>query len=131
MSMKTLLPNIWRRDESASDPVQNLQQQVDRVFNDFRNTGLLSAPMSVWGTNGNSDLSPRIDVSETETEINIEAELPGVNRSDVEITVVDQLLTIKGSKKTEDETKEKNYHLIERSQGTFERTIPLGFEVDS
>lgn len=130
MSMKSLLPNLWSHDESASDPFQNLQKEVDRVFNDFRSTGFLSTPMSAWSSNGKSTLMPRINVSETDKEIDIEVELPGVDKNDVDISAVDQLLIIKGSKKTEEEKKEKNYHLIERSQGTFERTIPLGFEVD-
>ncbi len=131
MTMKTLLPSLWGRDDSTNDPFQNLHKEIDRVFSDFRGTGLMSTPMSPWGNSGKSSLLPRIDVSETDKEIDIEVELPGVDKNDVDITVVDQLLTIKGSKKTEAEKKEKNYHLIERSQGSFERTIPLGFEVDS
>lgn len=131
MSMKSLLPGLWSADDSRADPFQNLQKEIDRVFSDFRNTGFTSTPQTIWGNSGQSSLMPRIDISETDTEIDIEVELPGVDKKDVDVTVVDQLLTIKGTKKSEDESKEKNYHLVERSQGTFERTIPLGFEVQS
>ena len=67
---------------------------------------------------------PSIDVTETEKEIVITAEMPGLERKDVEISVEDDVLTIRGEKKVESEQddKNKNYHLTERSYGMFYRS---------
>ena len=74
--------------------------------------------------------APRIDVSETDAELKIEAELPGVDEKDLEVVLSDGRLTIKGEKKAEKEEKKKDYHLVERSYGSFARSIGLPFEAD-
>jgi HSP20 family protein len=66
-----------------------------------------------------------MDVTETAKEIEITAELPGLEEKDVQINVADNVLTIRGEKKAEKEEKEKNYRLVERSYGAFERTLEL------
>ena len=66
-----------------------------------------------------------MDVSETDKEIEVTAELPGVEERDVQINLSDNLLTIRGEKKAEKEQKDKNYRLVERSYGSFERTFEL------
>ena len=68
---------------------------------------------------------PVVDVSETDKEIVAKAELPGMDPKDVEITLRDNVLTIQGEKKFEDEEKKDNYHRIERSYGSFYRAISL------
>lgn len=73
---------------------------------------------------------PRIDVAEGEKEFTVTAELPGLSKDDVGITLTNNLLTINGEKKREAEDKNENYHLIERSFGSFCRTIALPTEVD-
>ena len=75
--------------------------------------------------NGKSDLLPSMDVTETDKEIEITAELPGLEEKDVQINVADNLLTIRGEKKAEKEEKDKDYRLVERSYGSFERTLAL------
>ena len=75
-------------------------------------------------------MAPRIDVSETDTELKIEAELPGIDEKDVEVVLSDGRLTIKGEKKQEKEEKKKDYHMVERSYGSFARSIALPFEAD-
>jgi HSP20 family protein len=75
-------------------------------------------------------MAPRVDVSETDTELKIEAELPGIDEKDVEVVLSDGRLTIKGEKKQEKEEKKKDYHLLERSYGSFARSIALPFEAD-
>jgi HSP20 family protein len=72
----------------------------------------------------------RLDVSETDKEIKVTAELPGVDEKDVEITLTDDLLTIKGEKKVEEERKDDSYHMVERSYGSFARSLRLPFSVD-
>lgn len=68
---------------------------------------------------------PKVDVAETDKDIIVTAELPGVKQEDVTITVVDDILTIKGEKKEEKEIKKEDYCSIERSYGTFQRSISL------
>ena len=72
---------------------------------------------------------PAFDVSETEEEIIVKAELPGMNVEDIDITLTDGLLTVKGERKMEKEDKGENYHRIERQFGSFSRSFNLGAEV--
>ncbi|RZN25378.1 Hsp20/alpha crystallin family protein [Bradyrhizobium sp. Leo121] len=66
-----------------------------------------------------------MDVSETDKAIEITAELPGLEQKDVELNLTDNLLTIRGEKKNEREEKSKDYHLVERSFGSFARSVEL------
>ncbi len=75
--------------------------------------------------------SPNVDVTDTEKAIRVSAELPGIDEKDVEVTLTKDALTIKGEKKEEKEEKGKSYHLMERSYGSFIRTIPLPVEVET
>ena len=68
---------------------------------------------------------PNMDVAETDKVIEITAELPGLEKKDVELNVTDNLLTIRGEKKSEREEKNKDYHLVERSFGSFARSVEL------
>jgi HSP20 family protein len=70
-------------------------------------------------------LTPSVDVTETDREIEITAELPGLEEKDVQIDLVDNILTIKGEKKAEKEEKDKAYRLVERSYGAFARSVEL------
>jgi HSP20 family protein len=69
--------------------------------------------------------SPRVDVSENEKAFLVKADLPGVDPKDVDISIRDGVLTVKGEKKTEKEEKKENFHRVERIQGSFYREIPL------
>lgn len=129
MNMKSLLPSMWGEDRDRDDPFRSLHRQIDRVFEDFAR-GLPSLTMPGEAAEG-VRLSPRIDVSETDKAIEITAELPGVEEKDVDVSLSDNRLTIKGEKKSEREEKEKSYHLLERSYGAFERTIAIPFDIDS
>ena len=72
---------------------------------------------------------PFLDVSETKSDIVVKVELPGMDPKDVDISLSDGLLTIKGERKHEKEEKEEDYHFIERSFGTFARMVRLPKEV--
>ena len=74
---------------------------------------------------------PAFDVSETENELIVRAEIPGMEKKDIDIHLTDGVLTIKGEKRHEKEDKEENYHRIERSYGAFSRTIRLPFDVET
>lgn len=73
---------------------------------------------------------PAVNVSEDEKNITVEAELPGMDSKDIDISLQNNMLLLQGEKKFEDEKKEGNYHRIERSYGSFSRTIPLSSSVD-
>jgi HSP20 family protein len=73
---------------------------------------------------------PKIDVSETDNEIQVTAEMPGIDQNDVEVLLEDDRLIIRGEKKEEREDKDRNYHVRERVQGAFSRTLPLPFSPD-
>ena len=77
-----------------------------------------------------SAFSPRIDVTDTEKEIKVHAELPGMDEQDIDVSLSRNSLTIKGEKKEEKEDKGKDYYHMERYYGSFSRIIPLPFEVD-
>jgi len=76
-------------------------------------------------------MASSIDVSETKNELVVKAELPGMDSKDIDISMSNGFLTIKGEKKHEKEEKDENYHLIERSYGSFTRSVRLPKEVQS
>jgi HSP20 family protein len=129
MNLRSLVP--FRDRASVSRPefgvFGSLQREVDRLFDEFaRGLGPLVA-------NSNGSLIPSMDVSETDKEIQITAELPGLERKDVEISLEDNILTIKGEKKVEQKQADKdnkNFHLSERSYGVFYRMLELPPGID-
>lgn len=127
--MKSLLPSFWGRGalsaDDKTDPFQAFHRDIDRMFDEFGRSWRLP---SMAGRE--TLLSPAIDVSETDDTIEVSAELPGIEEKDVDVEVADNVLTIKGEKKSEKEEKEKDYHLIERSYGAFQRTVPLPYDID-
>lgn len=112
-----------RRDEDY--PFLALQREMNRMFDDFWRG--VEVPPSF--ARAQSAIVPRIDVAETDKEIKVTAELPGIDEKDVEVTLDNNVLTIKGEKKEEKEEKDKNYHLVERSYGAFQRSIPIDADV--
>lgn len=74
--------------------------------------------------------SPRLDVSETDNGLEIVADLPGMDKKDINVSLEENLLTIKGERKEEKESKDKHYHTIERRSGSFYRAIRLPVEVE-
>lgn len=117
---------VRREDE---DPFFAFQREVNRLFDDFWGGSwptTFDAPEREW-----SMFSPQIDVVETDTEVKVQAELPGLEEKDFEVSVSQDTLTIRGEKKQEKEEKGRNYYRAERSYGSFQRTIPLPRNVDS
>ena len=78
----------------------------------------------------NEGWSPAVDVSEEKDHYLIKADLPGMRKEDIQIALENDVLIVRGERKSEDETKEKNYHRVERSYGVFERRLSLGNAVD-
>lgn len=106
----------------------NLQREINRMFDDFRRDGLVAAPETGFALRGVD-----VDVRDLDTEIRVEAELPGLSDDDVEVTLHNGVLTISGEKSATREHKDRKdgrYYLAERTYGAFRRDIPLGVEVD-
>jgi len=83
-----------------------------------------------WSTFTPSNLKPAVDIYEKDNKIIVKASLPGMKKDDIDITVEDGVLTLKGEIKKEDEIKEENYFKKERYFGTFQRSFALGDGVD-
>lgn len=132
MQIKDLIP--WARKDEAGDtkgsdqnPLVALQREMNQVFENFMNRfgkglGQLDWP---WG---NSEANS--DVVQTDGAVEVSIELPGMDMKDIEVTVTDDMLTVKGEKKIERQEEKKGYYLSERSYGAIYRTIPLPPGVD-
>jgi HSP20 family protein len=99
-----------------------LHRSIDDLLEDFFGGAGSMAPAA--------GLAPRFEVSEVEGAIVVDAELPGMDEKDVQVTLQDNILTIKGEKKNESESKKKNCYIAERSYGSFQRSLQLGSGID-
>lgn len=109
----TLAP--WRN-------VWNLQGRMNRMFDEFF-AGDEDATVIRW--------RPAVDISETENEFTLSAELPGMTKGDIELTIKDNVLTLKGEKKLQNEKKDGDVYLSERCYGSFQRSFNLSNRVDA
>jgi HSP20 family protein len=123
--------NVGIRPSEEGYPLSTLQRRMNRMFDDFFGD-FGDFPLSPFQALARKSeaFMPRLDIEETDTDITIKAELAGMDEKDVEITVHEDVLTIKGEKKSEHEDKEGARYLTERSYGTFSRSIALPAEVD-
>ena len=104
---------LWR-------PIQDLKREMDRIWQEFFGKSLATEQME-W--------VPAVDVSETDDAVIVKVDLPGVKPEDMEISLSDNVLVIKGEKKREETEKKENFYRMERFYGTFMRTIQLPCEV--
>jgi HSP20 family protein len=124
MATRHWLPSLWN-DERRSEPLGQLHREIDRMIDEFLGSG-----RPATAGNGGIVMAPRMDMAETDDSIEITAELPGVDEKDLDVSVEGDVLTIKGEKKSESEEKKKDYHVVERSYGSFRRSIRLPGVVD-
>jgi HSP20 family protein len=137
MDFRDLIPfgrdrgNVAVRRDRIEHPMEMFQREVNRLFEDF-SRDFSRTPTPFGGGNEAFASMPRVDVSESDNEYEVTAELPGIDEKDVEVTLADNVLTIRGEKKVEREERDKgkNYYLSERSFGSFRRAVPLPAEVD-
>ncbi|MGJ8606012.1 MAG: Hsp20/alpha crystallin family protein [Marivita sp.] len=128
MQIKDLIP--WARREHAPEPktdenspMATLQRDMNHVFESFwKRVGDLDWP---WGSG-----EAKSDVVETKDFVEVSIELPGMEMKDIEVSVTNEMLTVKGEKKVERQEEKKGYYLSERSYGAIYRTIPLPPGVD-
>lgn len=111
-----------RGELSPWSALRDLEGQFNRLF------GELSRDYDVF----ERGWAPAVDLKETEDAYTLEADLPGLKKEDIELTAVDNMITVKGERKHEEEVKENGYQRVERRYGTFQRTfeIPGGFDAD-
>lgn len=117
--MRTLLPTLRSRGD---DPFARMRRDMETLFEDFGSR----LPAAFTGESGM--LAPVMDVTETETGLEVSAELPGVKEDEIDLSIEDRMLVIKGEKKIESEDKKR--HVYERSYGSFYRALALPFAAD-
>ena len=135
MQISDLIP--WGRDkeknpaierENGSNPLVSLQREINHVFDDF------------WqrvenGWNSRSDVvgmfGPNTDITETDQSVEVSVELPGMTQDDIDISLSNDAMTIRGEKKIEHDEERKGVYMSERSYGSFFRTVPLPAGVDA
>ena len=116
---KQVVPGSVERPltRQENNPLAFLQQEIDRLFEGFsRNFPAFATVHSAV---------PQMDVSETDNAIEVTAELPGLEAKDIQVGLVDDVLTVSGEKKSERQEKQKDYHLVERSFGSLSRSVQL------
>lgn len=123
-----------REEKTALSPWRSFgemgrwEREMERVFDDF--VGSRFRPSWLTGRSGGIS-APAIDLYEEKDEVVAKAELPGIDKNDLQVSISDHLLTIKGQKKKEEEIKEEDYYRSERSYGSFVRAVELPKEVET
>ena len=121
--MLNLVP--WKKPRE--NHIDLFRNEMDSLFDRFWGEDLFPATETLFDTGW----LPRVDVSEGKKDITVKAEVPGMDPKDIDISLEDRWLRIKGEKKKETEEKDENFHRLERSYGFFNRTIELPAEVDA
>jgi len=117
--MKELIPRRWRQE--MEQPLASFQREMNRLLEGF------FGPEAPWG---DGEWSPRMDVSETESDIVVKAEIPGLDKDDIKVSLSGDVLTMSGEKKDERKEEKGNYRLLERRYGSFKRSVTLPSAVD-
>jgi len=118
MAEKELTP--WRPFGELS----SLRREMDRLWENF----FVERPLGkIW----EREWAPSLDMSETKDNFVVKAEVPGKDAKHIDISLTGDVLTIRGEKRQEKEEKEEDYHLVERSYGSFSRSVRLPAEVES
>ena len=125
--MRNLIP--WKRTEmpAVDEPVRSLHRAVNQLFNDF----FVSFDLAPFGMLEGGTFAPSINMSEDEKVIRVSAELPGLDQDSVEINLSREGLTIAGEKHAEKQQSNQESYYMERTFGSFRRTIPLPSAVDA
>lgn len=136
MAFGDRVPFKWgglRREGEPADSfrreMDRLHREMDRLFDGFLTE---SGGPSWWSDMmSRGAVTPQLDVSEDDKTLRVNVELPGMDEKDVDVTLTDRTLTIRGEKKEDKEQKEENYYRRERAYGSFTRRIEIPAEVDA
>jgi len=112
----------WKTGRQSS-MVDSLRREFNQLFDRFWSGQLEPMHLSRW--------MPAVDISETDDEVRVRAEVPGIDPKDIEVAVESNVLVIKGEKKEQREENREEYHRVERQYGTFVRSIQLPTEIDA
>lgn len=124
--MSNLVPASWR------ESVKELRDRVSSIFDRWLPRRAGQAPTKLQEYRPGDLLSattPTIDLAETDDEVLVYAEIPGLDRSDFKVELDDRRIVLRGEKKVSREEKKRNYHYVESSYGSFHRAIPLPCKV--
>jgi HSP20 family protein len=130
MTLRNIIPSGKKSvpvRRNSNSPFSLLRREMDDLFNNFFN----GFEMEPFFGRHDGVFSPTVDITENNREIRVSAELPGMDDRDIDVTLGKESLTIKGEKKEEKEDKAKDYYYMERSYGSFSRTIPIPVEVNT
>jgi len=111
------------------DPFQSFRSEMDRLFDSFLG-GMPSLTSLRQGFPSTQVITPTLDVKENEKEIVVKADLPGMDEKDINLTIHNGVLSLRGEKKSEHTDERENYHVMERSYGSFQRSIRLPDTID-
>jgi len=114
-----------RPRSSEDNPLINLHREMNEMFEDFWRS--MNGDLEPFARQG---YWPKLDVSEDDKAVTVRADLPGMEEKDVEVSLAEGVLTIRGEHEETHEEKEKDYHVRERQYGHFHRTIPVGRGID-
>jgi len=127
MEIKDLIPANWLKDESKKgalsfySPLRKMRNDINGMFNEF-----LVGDDDLWTSNKRTGLfAPKSDIIETKSEYKVFMDVPGVEEKDVEVSIDSGALQISGNKEYSDEFKDSQVHTIERSSGSFIKTLAL------
>jgi len=109
----------WRPIQSFFPQIWDIQNEINKVFNN------VVSPFSGEEGELRGTWSPSVDIAETEQEILVSADLPGLNKEDIRVNVQNNVLTFSGERKQETKSEGSNYHRLERSYGFFSRSFTL------
>jgi HSP20 family protein len=108
----------------------SFQQEMNHLFDEFRHGFGYGFDQPMKWLEPFSEYNARVDVKDSDKEIVVSAEVPGVDMKDIDVEMTPNGLTIKGEKRQEKEEKDKGYYKMERSYGSFYRLVPIPCEVD-
>ena len=124
----------WRpgRELISWRPIRELEKELEEMERHFEDIfGRPFFPIAWRRVPAKRAWSPPLEVYEKEDEYVVRAELPGMKKDEIDVSVVEDTLTIKGERKAEEEVKEENYYLCERCYGSFERSVTLPSAIDT
>lgn len=127
MDFKSLMP-FGFGGNNDKNPFQELQKEMDKLLEAYSKNFNMPSWVADWPKGARHMMSPNVDISENDKFLVVKAELPGMEAEDIEASIDNNVLTIKGEKKIERREEKENYHLIERSSGSFSRSFPLPFD---
>lgn len=139
MALGDIMPwkrgSLGRRERQARpfdtfrQEMESLHRDMDRLFEGLWSEGIGSfVAGDPWD---GAEIVPQLDVSDDEKALVVKADLPGLDEKDIDVTLSDRRLTIRGEKKEDNETREKDFYRRERTHGTFRRSIEVPADVDA